>query len=237
MRVLGLLPLIGNADATETVVTLFREAVKGLGADAGVFISCLRDGATRHSLRSLWACDPVWAAEYANQGLFAHDPWLRHATHASEPILASAIKPVSVEEEAFVATAAACGLASVLIAPAPSGVGTSRVGVLYLGALKTQHFEDGVDAKVRVLTRALAMELHHWLQQSMRKELLRRSRITDADLDLLRHEASGHSSKVIAAALNLEPTTIDCRFQRLNAKLDAPDRRSAIRVAKLYGLL
>lgn len=219
------------------VVTLFREAVSSLGADAGVFISHLRDDATRTSLRSLWACDPVWAAEYANQGLFSHDPWLRYATHESEPILASAIKSVSAEEEAFLATAASCGLASVLIAPAPSGVGTSRAGMLCLGSQHTHHFENAADAKVRVLARALAMELHHWLRQSMRKELLLRSRITEAELNLLRQEAAGHSSKVIAAALNLEPTTIDCRFQRLNAKLDAPDRRTALRIARLYGLI
>lgn len=219
------------------VVILFREAVSSLGADAGVFVSYLREDATRTSLRSLWACDPEWAAEYANQGLFSHDPWLRYATHDSEPILASAVKPASVEEEAFVATATSCGLASVLIAPAPSGVGTSRVGVLYLGSQNTQHFENAADAKVRVLARALAMELHHWLQQNMRKELLLRSRITEAELDLLRQEAAGHSSKVIGAALNLEPTTIDCRFQRLNAKLDAPDRRTALRIARLFGLI
>jgi DNA-binding NarL/FixJ family response regulator len=66
---------------------------------------------------------------------------------------------------------------------------------------------------------------------------LHRSHITEAELELLRHEAAGHSSKVIAAALQVEPTTIDCRFQRLNAKLNAPDRRTAARIASLYGLL
>ena len=44
-------------------------------------------------------------------------------------------------------------------------------------------------------------------------------------------------SKVIGAAMNLEAKTIDCRFQRLNAKLGAPDRRTAVRIARLYGLL
>jgi DNA-binding NarL/FixJ family response regulator len=71
----------------------------------------------------------------------------------------------------------------------------------------------------------------------MREELLARSRLTAADLELLRHEAAGHGSKVIGALLNVEAKTIDCRFQRINAKLDAPDRRTAVRMAKLYGLL
>jgi DNA-binding NarL/FixJ family response regulator len=71
----------------------------------------------------------------------------------------------------------------------------------------------------------------------MRQELLLRSRITEAEIELLRHEQAGHSSKVIGAALNVESKTIDCRFQRLNVKLDAPDRRTALRIARLYGLL
>jgi DNA-binding CsgD family transcriptional regulator len=237
MRALELLPRIGDADATETAVTLFREAVICLGADAGVFMSHLRDDATRASLRSLWACDPVWAAEYANHSFFENDPWLQYATHESEPILASALNPSSAEHELFQATAAAHGFASAVIAPAPSGFGTSRVGVLCLGSQQAGHFEGGAYATVRVLARALAMELHRWLQQSSRKDLLLRSHITDAEIELLRHEAAGHSSKVIGAALNVEATTIDCRFQRLNAKLDAPDRRTALRIARLYGLL
>jgi DNA-binding NarL/FixJ family response regulator len=126
-----------------------------------------------------------------------------------------------------------------VIAPAQSGAGTSRVGMLCHGSQHARHFEEGAGAKIRVLVRAwaLAMELHRWLQQSMRRELLLRAKLTDAELELLRHQAAGHSSKVIGAALHVEATTIDCRFQRLNAKLDASDRRTALRIARLYGLL
>jgi DNA-binding NarL/FixJ family response regulator len=88
-----------------------------------------------------------------------------------------------------------------------------------------------------VLARALAMELHHSIAKSMREELLRGASLTESELHLLRCEAAGHSSKVIGAAMNLEAKTIDSRFQRLNSKLGAPDRRSAVRIARLYGLL
>lgn len=81
------------------------------------------------------------------------------------------------------------------------------------------------------------MELHHWIVKATRQELLAGSGLNEADLELLRYEAAGHSSKAIGAALNLEAKTIDCRFQRVNAKLDAPDRRTAARIARLYGLL
>lgn len=237
VRVLQLLPQIAEAGSTGEVITLFREAAEGLGADAGVFLSCLRDDATRTSLRSLWACDPSWAADYASQRRFEHDPWLRYASCDSEPVHSRELTYSSLEENAFVLAAAEHGMNAALIAPAPSPVGLSRVGVLCLGTANFGRFDGKRYPQLRVLARALAMELHQWIAKSMREELLRGVRLTDADLNLLRHEAAGHSSKVIGAGMNLEAKTIDCRFQRLNAKLGAPDRRSAVRIASLYGLL
>ncbi|OGB20135.1 MAG: hypothetical protein A2W72_08150 [Burkholderiales bacterium RIFCSPLOWO2_12_67_14] len=236
-RLFEILACIGDADTAESALGLFKEAVIALGADAGVFMSHLRDDATRTSLRSMWACDPVWAAEYANHDWFEHDPWLRHATHDAEPIRSSALKLTSVDEEAYVAAASLYGFRSAVIAPAPSHIGRSRVGVLCIGSHHPDFCEGEAYTRSRVWVRALAMELHHWLLQSMRQELLLRSRITEAEIELLRYAEAGHSSKVIGAALNVEGKTIDCRFQRLNAKLDAPDRRTALRIAKLYGLL
>jgi DNA-binding CsgD family transcriptional regulator len=235
-RTIEILPVIGDAESTESAMILFREAVMGLGADAGVFISYLRDDATRSWHRSLFACDPVWASEYARRGWFEHDAWLRHATQDTEPVRSSELKLASVEEEAFAAAAATFGFTSALIAPAPSCVGLSRVGVLCLGSERLGFFDDEGYAKTRVLARALAMELHRWVLQNLRHELLLKSGLTAADIDLLRHEKAGHSSKVIGAALNIEAKTVDCRFQRVNAKLEAPDRRTAVRIARLYGL-
>lgn len=236
-NVLALMQQLGDADNTATAMQLFRAVIGHLGVDSGVFMSHLRDDATRSSYRSLLVCDPVWAAEYAQSGWHAHDPWLRHACHHTEPVRSSELQLASEQEHSFVARSAALGFRSALIVPAPSCVGLSRVGVLCLGS-ETPGFIDGEgDALLRVLARALAMELHRWVHRSMREELMARSRLTPAELDLLRHEAAGHSSKVIGALLNVGATTIDCRFQRINAKLDAPDRRTAVRIAKLYGLL
>jgi DNA-binding NarL/FixJ family response regulator len=237
VRVLQLLPQFVPARSTGEVITLFRAAAVGLGADAGVFLSCLRDDATRTSLRSLWACNPSWAADYASHRWFEHDPWLRYASSDAEPTRSSSLACSSTEEDAFIRAAAEHGFNSVLIAPAPSPVGPSRVGVLCLGSADPKRFDEENFPQVRILARALAMELHHWIAKSMREELLQGVRLTEADLNLLRHEAAGHSSKVIGTTMNLEAKTIDCRFQRLNAKLGAPDRRSAVRIARLYGLL
>jgi DNA-binding CsgD family transcriptional regulator len=236
-RVIELLPAIGDAPSTEVAVNLFRQATMQLGADAGVFMSYLRDDATRASYRSLLACDPQWASEYARGKWHDIDPWLRHAAHETEPVRSSELQLVSAEEGAFVQAAASLGFASAVIAPAPTCAGQSRIGVLCLGSNQPGFFDDDGYGKVRVLARALSMELHRWLLQAVRKELLAKSRLTAADIELLRHEQAGHTSKVIGAALNIEAKTIDCRFQRISAKLDAPDRRTAVRIARLYGLL
>lgn len=236
-NVLALMQHLGDADNTATALQMFRAVIGHLGAGAGVFMSHLRDDASRSSYRSLLVCDPLWAAEYAQAGWQEHDPWLRHARHHTEPIRCSELQLITDDEQAFVARSAALGFRSALIVPAPSCVGLSRVGVLCLGSETAGFFDDEGYPLLRVLSRALAMELHRWVHRSMRDELLARSRLTAADLELLRHEAAGHSSKVIGALLNVEAKTIDCRFQRINAKLEAPDRRTAVRIAKLYGLM
>lgn len=236
-HVLRLLPQIAEAASTGEVIALFHDLVIALGAESGVFLSCLRDDATRSSLRSFWACDPAWAADYACYQWFENDPWLRQASKDAEPFRASDLNIETAEDQAFITTAAARGFASSLVAPAPSLAGQSRFGVLYLGSRFDGHFDGDRFNHVRVLARALAMELHHWVVRAMREELLQSANLTEADLNLLRHDAAGHSSKVIGVELNLEAKTIDCRFQRLNAKLGAPDRRTAVRIARLYGLL
>jgi DNA-binding NarL/FixJ family response regulator len=152
-------------------------------------------------------------------------------------VRSSELELASADEEAFAQASAELGFASAVIAPAPTCAGQSRIGVLCLGSNHAGFFDDDGYGKVRVLARALAMELHRWLLQTIRKELLAKSRLTAADIELLRHEEAGHTSKVIGAALNIEAKTVDCRFQRISAKLDAPDRRTAMRIARLYGLL
>jgi hypothetical protein len=150
-RVLQILPLITDARSAGEVISLFREAVVGLGADAGVFLSCLRDDATRTSFRSLWACDPSWAADYAYHRRYEHDPWLRYASCDAEPTRSNHLVCSSTEEIAFIRAAAEHGFASALIAPAPSSVGLSRVGVLCLGSADPERFEGEKYPQVRVL--------------------------------------------------------------------------------------
>jgi len=235
LQVLNILADLAVAGGADIAVSRFREAYLLLGADAGVFLSFVRDGATRTSYRSLLACDPLWAVEYARRGWYDHDPWLRYATQETEPIRSGDLTLLD-EERDFIQVSATLGFASAIVVPAPSSAGSSRVGVLCLGSNRPDQFDgEGLD-RIRILARALAMELHRWLLQDAREDLIERSRITPADIELLRHEEVGHTSKIIGAALNIEPKTVDCRFQRVIAKLEAPDRRTAARIARLYGL-
>jgi DNA-binding NarL/FixJ family response regulator len=236
-RMLAELPALDAAESPELAIRVFERAIEGLGGDAGVFTSCLHDDSTTVSYRSLLACDPDWGTEYARREWFACDPWLRHALHDSEPVRSRELILESADEQAFVDASASLGFVSALIAPAPTSVGSSRVGVLCIGSSRPDFFDDEGYAVVRVLARALSMELNRWMLQSTRREQLERWHLSQLDIDLLRHEVLGHGSKYIGASLGVRPITIDARFQRICAKLEVPNRRTAARIARLYGVI
>ena len=235
-KILEALPALGDAAGSEAAVEQFRHVLRLMSVDAGVFLSVIRDDATRCSHRSLLACDPIWATEYRKGGWHERDPWIRHARLNSEPARNTELD-VRPEETGFVSISARFGFASCVVVPAPSPAGTSRVAVLAIGSHNPGFFQGDGYVAFRIVARALATELNRWLLRAIGNELRAQSGITDEEIALLRHEELGHTSKVIGAELNLEAKTIDCRFQRVNAKLDAPDRRTAARIARLYGLL
>jgi len=207
-----------------------------MGAESGVFISTVADDAMRTSIRSLLACDPQWAIEYSRLGWHGRDPWLRYALESQAPIRGSDLH-VHPWEERFVQMATQFGFRSALVVPAPTSFGAARVGVLVLGSSQADQFSDASLPVVQIVARALAMELHEWLLASARDGLLEKSRITADQIELLRHEAAGHSSKVIASELGITPKAVNRRFERLCEKLDAPDREAAVRIARLYDLI
>lgn len=235
-RVLEFLPSIRRAGSSERALELFGQLVRMLGAGSGVFLSAIKDDASRSSIRSLLACDPLWAVEYSRVDWHDGDPWLRHALENQTPIRGTEMS-VRPSEEAFVHRSSSLGFASSIIVPAPTSFGAARFGVLILGSSNPSYFDNEGHALIQIVARALAMELHEWLLQAVRDDLLDRSRLTPAEIDLLRHEAAGHTSKMIAAAASVKAQTVDGWFQRVNTKLNAPDRRTAMRVARLYGLI
>lgn len=235
-RVLALVDRIQTLEAAEDVVQVFGETAQLLGASSATFLSFVRDDALLASYRSVHVGHPAWPAEYARGEWFTEDPWLAYSLRESEPVLSRDIQAALAKQQQFIAQASRLGYATALIVPAPSPQGQARVGVLCLGSTDPAAFDAVLPARL-LLARSLAMEMHAWMRHSVREELVRRARLTDTDIELLRHELAGRGSKAIGALTGLEAKTIDCRFQRVCGRLGVPNRRAAVRIALLYGLL
>lgn len=83
----------------------------------------------------------------------------------------------------------------------------------------------------------IAMMVNLWHSSSVASELKSRSHLTEDEVTLLCAELEGLSSKQIAKSLGLAPDAIDCRFQRICAKLRTKTRREALRIAVAYGYI
>jgi DNA-binding NarL/FixJ family response regulator len=81
------------------------------------------------------------------------------------------------------------------------------------------------------------MELHEWWIGRIREEMIANTGITDDDLLLLAHERMGHTTKAIAKALNVSPSSVDSRFYRMLSRLGVASRKAAARLAAEYGLI
>jgi DNA-binding CsgD family transcriptional regulator len=223
-------------DEAEALRALHTAATE-LGADAAAFVSFVRDDDAHDSYRFLLACDPVWCAEYERRAWYAGDPWLAYALRYSEPARGHEIELRSPVQRELADLAAQYGFRSALIVPAPASGQVSRVGVLCLGSACEGWFDDAGYVAVRILARALAMELHAWWIERIRRELITTAKLTDEDLALLAHERQGHGTKVIAARLATSEHSVNSRFQRMNARLGVPNRRAAAQLAAEYGLI
>lgn len=236
LQIIETLPCIRTARDAEAAVALFTSLVHAMGFQSGVFLSAVTDDAVRMSIRSLLACDSRWAIEYSRPGWHDWDPWLRYAFESQVPIRSSDLA-VHPWEEGFAQAATLRGFRSALVVPAPTSFGAARVGVLVLGSSDDDHFHGDDLAVVKIVARALAMELHEWLLASARDVLLQKTGITSNQIELLRHEAEGHGSKTISAAMGITAKAVDRRFERLCVKLGAADRQIAVRIARLYDVI
>lgn len=236
-RIAAVAERIAEARDQATVHALLTEGVHALGAEHAVFVSFIRDNADLSACRFMLVCEPGWCQRYLEAGCFAHDPWLAYAAHHSEPIPARSLPVLDAEGQRVIALAQQNGFSSAALVPAHSGAGHSRISLLCLGSTQPSFFEGDGFGRFRLGARLLAAELHDWWLARIRRELIVKARITQADLELLRHEHQGHSSKRIAAELHVSKSSINSRFQRMNMKLGVPNRRLAARLAVECGLL
>ena len=228
---------ISETNEQSAVLGLLREGTDALGAECAVFVSFVRDNKDLSACRFMLACDPGWCRQYLDSGCIAHDPWLAYAAHHSEPIVASSLAITEPDQRRAIELATQNGFASAVLVPAYSGPGHSRISLLCLGSATPGYFEGEGYGRFRISARTLAAELHGWWLARIRRDLVIKSRITPSDLELLRHERQGHSSKRIAAELHVSKSSINSRFQRMNVKLGVPNRRLAARLAAECGLI
>jgi DNA-binding CsgD family transcriptional regulator len=221
----------------EDACSLLREASAVFGADAAAFASFIRDDDSFESYRFLLACDPRWCDEYLEEAWFAADPWLKHAMEHGTPARASEIATETCAQRSVVALAQRYGFRSAAVIPAPSAGSMSRLGVLCLGSERSGFFEGEGFAKLRIVARSLAMELHEWWVERIQQQLIDDNDLTTDDLRLLRYEWQGLRTKEIARLLQATPQSVNSRFQRLLAKMGVQSRRAAARRAAEYGVI
>ncbi|MCU0920215.1 MAG: autoinducer binding domain-containing protein, partial [Burkholderiaceae bacterium] len=181
---------IASASGQAAVQSLLAEGMAALGADSAV-----------SSCRFMLACDPAWCRQYLDAGLITGDPWLAYASHHSEPLVASNLMVSEPERLRAIELATRNGFASAVLVPVHSGSSHSRVSLLCLGSWQAGQYESIPFGRFKLGARVLAFELHEWWLARLRTELMARARITESDLELLRHQCLGHSSKRIAAEL------------------------------------
>lgn len=235
--VLATIGLLAMATDEAQALDVLAAASSQMGLDAAAFVSFVRDDPSHESFRFLLACDPVWCQEYERRAWYTDDPWLQYSLHHTEPARAQDIAPGSAQQRAVVELAAQYGFNSALVVPAPSSGVLTRTGVLCLGSSTPDFFGDSGYMQLKILARSLAMELHEWWIARIKLELVESAQLTDDDVVLLMHERLGHSTKAMATTLDLTPNAINSRFQRINARLGVPNRKSAAQLAAEYGVI
>lgn len=228
---------IASAEDPCQAANLLKQASQRLGADVAAFVSFIPDNEAHAAYRFMMACDPIWCFEYQQYSWFANDPWLDYAAHHSEPTCASHIGARTNAQREVLELACRYGFRSAAIIPAPSNSGLSRVGLLCLGSNTPAFFEADGFVTLRTVARGLAMELNEWWITKLRHDVFDDAELSERDLQLLRWEREGLNSKAIGRLLDMQPTSVDSRFQRLNMKLGVPTRRAAAKVAAEYGLI
>ena len=236
-RVASIAARLTDTPDQPTAHSLFRAGVSALGAERAAFISFVRDDASTSACHCMLHGDPGWGRRYMDEGHYTRDPWLAYAAHHSEPVLADELAIADPAQHDVVRLAEAAGFVSVLLVPTHSGAGHSRIGLLCLGAAERGCFDGEVLPTLRVAARMLAMELHDWWIARLRRTLIAGARLNSDDLNLLKHQLQGHSSKKIAADLQVSTSSINSRFQRMNARMGVPNRRMAAKLAVDAGLI
>ena len=236
-RITDLVTSIAMQKEEGEVLLILQEAVRAMRGDAGVFCSFVRGDEGTESYRFLVACDPAWCSVYQEQNWFASDPALIYAATRSEPIRINQLPVRSRAQRELMDSAAEHGFVAGGVFPAPSGGGLSRIGALILGSSDPLYLQGDDFDGARMYGRLLSMELNEWWIRKVRHDIIATSNLTQEDITLLGFEKQGLKSKEIARELETTPSSIDSRFQRLNAKLNSGSRAESAKIAAEHGVI
>ena len=229
--------MVSSMAGPEEACSLLREIASELGCESSAFATFLQDDPWHQTYRFLLACHPSWCAQYQRLAWFADDPWLLYARANVRPALSTEIPSQTAKQEEVLALARRFDVRAALIVPAPASAGLTRLGVLMLGSSDDMHFDKPGFAKLKVLARSLSSEFLDWYTVYLRDEFRRTSKLTDLDIELLKLERLGMSSKEICRAIGLSANAVDSRFQRMISRLKVANRQAAAQLAAEYGLV
>lgn len=236
-RITELVALIAKQQEEGQVLLILQEAVKAMRGEAGVFCSFVRGDEGTESYRFLVACDPAWCSVYQEQNWFVSDPALIYSATRSEPIRQCDLPVTSRAQRELMESAAQHGFVGGGVFPAPSGGRVSRIGTLILGSSDPSYLQGDDFEGARMYGRVISMELNEWWIRKIRHDIIATSNLTQEDIALLAFEKRGLKSKEIARELDTTASSIDSRFQRLNAKLHTVSRAESAKIAAEHGVI
>ncbi|MCR5868125.1 LuxR C-terminal-related transcriptional regulator [Aquincola sp. J276] len=212
------------------------EAISIFDCDCACFLSVGKDdpihGERRYVLANCPQLDNV--LQDFSQGTDCL--WLHHASISVWPASDGAMRMMTERHHLFASAVRGAGIGSVLAVPAPTPRSLRRTAVFVLAAAKTGFFEL-IDASAAALAYGLAMAVSRLQSAILERELRSVCRLSTEEAALLRFQQDGMTSKDISKLISVPPQTIDCRFQRICAKLRAGSRQQALAIAASYGCL
>ena len=212
-------------------------ATAAIGATASVYTASIPEGGHEQSCFSLFACHPGFAQEQNRRGPLLDHPWFRFARTHTTPGTDHQVPLQHDADAAAIELARRHGFRSCLIVPTPAGVDLDRLEMLCVGSDNDDDFEGAEARVVRTLARSLAAELHDWLTRYLRQRLQEAAQLHQGDVDLLAMEWQGLRSKEISLRTGMSVTSVDSRFQRINARMKCASRKASAKRAAAYGLL
>lgn len=218
------------------LLSQWQQACRALGVDAASYVHGVPEGEDRIHLHVM-----LFGATDPDRPLLPEPAaidrgWLRRARHHVESVTCS---PSICDRatDADISHASDGEIRSILMVPTHGGSVTGHFGLLCLGSFQGGDFDQPSTHVVHLLARCMAAELHAWWLRTSRAQLMAASRLRATDLKLLALEHDGLSTKQISRLLGLSASSIDSRFQRINLRLNCPNRRAAARRVAHHGLL